>query len=448
MGNTSDRIHGRSGANDPTLRGGSHGEGTSSRSSSAAAQNADGWLPPVRPSGGGVQDVEFDESADFEGDLDDDQGLFDTGGSDPELDVLLERSTLTNVSASVSALSAFQRRADRFPPLNNEQQLELARVYRAALVAQEALDSGKLKGKERAAAAEAAARGPAAMEHLCASCWRLAWLLVREQAEKRFGRDRAADMLPDLMAEANSALVRAVRDFDPRQTPKFHTYAARVIRDHLRAVLAREGYMRLAPSWIRVKRMAVTLIPELTTKLSRNPTSEELQEALMLRCLDWADAHLTDAQRALPEAQRHEARMSKLRKQGMLGAVRDIEEVLVASQPVSSLDAPVGSEPGAATLADLIPGASSDSAFDQVEHAELQSTLLAALAALSERERDILMLRHGYDGGEEWTYGRIAERHGVTSERIRQIEKAALAKLSSPHGQFAALATFRPSSNA
>lgn len=417
----------------------------SSRSPSPSAQHADGAISPARASGG-FEDLDLDD-AELELEApgaDDEQGLFDVG-ADVEIEELIERSTLPNVSASISALSAFQRRADRFASLNNEQQLELARVYRAALQAQDDLNTKKLKGRERTAALEAAARGPAAMEHLCASCWRLAWLLVREQAEKRFGRDRAADMLPDLMAEANTALVRAVRDFDPRQTPKFHTYAARVIRDHLRAVLAREGYMRLAPSWIRVKRMAVTLIPELTTKLSRHPSSEELQEALMLRCLDWADAHLTDAQRALPDPQRHEARMSKLRKQGMLGAVRDIEEVLVASQPVSSLDAPVGSDPGSATLADLIPGASADSAFDQVEHAELQNALMGALSALSDRERDILMLRHGYDGGEAWTYGRIAERHSVTSERIRQIEKAALSKLSSPHGQFAGLANFRPS---
>ena len=444
MGSTSDRNHDRSGAHAPAEQGGLLSGDAYDRSSSSPRVGDELFSPVVKSDMASIDDLDLDE---IDVDIDGDAGLFDVA-AEIDVDEVLARSTSSSsstMSATSNALSAFQRRADRFASLNNEEQLALARVYREGIAAQEALATKKLKGRERTAALEAAKRVDPAMEHLCASCWRLAWLLVREQAEKRFGRDRSIDMLPDLMAEANSALVRAVRDFDPAQTPKFHTYAARVIRDHLRAVLAREGYLRLAPSWVRVKRMAVTLIPELTTKLSRNPTSEEVQEALLLRCLDWADAHLTDAQRALPEPQRHEARMSKLRKQGMLGAVRDIEEVLVASQPVSSLDAPVGSDAGSATLGDLLPGSSSDSVYDSVEHNELQNALLGALGALSERERDILLLRHGFDGGEPWTYGKIADRHGVTSERIRQIEKAALMKLASPHGQFAGLASFLPS---
>lgn len=385
-----------------------------------------------------------EEERDDEDDDEESEGLFDVAG-DLDVEKVMVKPVSSRSAATLSALSAFQRSADRFPPLNNEQQLELTRVYREGQAARLALETTKMKAKERAVAMESIRQAERAMEHLCASCWRLAWLLVREQAEKRFGRDKAAEMLPDLMAEANSALVKSVTDFDPKQTPKFHTYAARVIRDHLRAVLARDGYMRLAPSWVRVKRMAVTLVPELTLKLNRHPSHEELQEALLARCLDWADAHLTDAQRALPETRRHEARMAKLRKQGMLGAVRDIEEVLIASQAVSSLDAPVGEEGGSATLGDLLPGAADTTAYDRVEHAELQQALAAALNTLSEREKEILLLRHGFDGGEAWTYGKIAERHNVTSERIRQIEKSALAKLSSPHAQFAGLASFLPS---
>ncbi|MFM7088875.1 MAG: sigma-70 family RNA polymerase sigma factor [Candidatus Paceibacterota bacterium] len=361
------------------------------------------------------------------------------------VDIDKDYEKLGYVSTGLSALSAFQKRADRFPPLNNEQQLELAKVYRNSLPYREVLASGKRLGKkEEREANDYITKGDAAMEHLCASCWRLAWLLVREQSEKRFGKDRAVDMLPDLMAEANAALVKSVTDFDPQQTPKFHTYAARVIRDHLRAVLSRDGYMRLAPSWVRVKRMAVTLVPELTSMLSRSPTTQELQNALLQRCLDWADDHLTDQQRALPEFERNEARMAKLRKQGMLGAVRDIEEVLIASQPVSSLDAPAGADNGGATIGDLLPGQVTDTLYDVVEHKELQTALVQALNSLSDREREILLLRHGFLDGKDWTYGEIADKYSVTSERIRQIEKTALNKLASPHGQFVSLSTFLP----
>ena len=52
-----------------------------------------------------------------------------------------------------------------------------------------------------------------------------------------------------------------------------------------------------------------------------------------------------------------------------------------------------------------------------------------ALEHLSEREQDIVRLRFGLDDGEAWTRDELAEKYGVTGERIRQIEAKALAKL-------------------
>ena len=406
-------------------------EGTSALGSPSSALTPD-WVGELTVGEG--NDVEILDAGDI-----------DTGEID--VDALFETRASAKLSGSGTALSLFQKTADRFPPLNTEQQLQVHLIYLEGERARAEMASHKLRGSARQKAEQAVRRGETAMEHLCASCWRLAWLLVREAAEPRFGRDRAAEMLPDLMGEANSALVGAVRDFDQTRTPKFHTFAARRVRDHLRVVLSRDTYIQVAPSWSRVKRMAVTLIPELTLKLGHHPSIPELQEGLLEQCLAWADDHLPPMDRALPEEQRHQARLTKLRKQGMLGAIRDIEEVLVATQSVASLDSPVGSGEGTSNLGDLLPAQSADSSFDRVEHEALTKALGAALSTLSDRERDILLLRHGFaeDDGEEWTYNRIADRHGVTAERIRQIEKAALAKLSSPHGQFAGLATFLPS---
>lgn len=431
-----------------TRPGGSTGEGLEEALEGANRDAADapGAAPGAFDAAENQSLAEVFDDPDAGADDETPDGMFDVDEiSDDELFRLSYRNTGSN-SAGHSALSAFQRSADRFPPLAPEQQLELARVYREGQAAREALEQGRVRKRDIDKARAAVQRAEASMEHLCASCWRLAWLLVREQAEMRFGRDRSADMLPDLMAEANTALVDAVRTFDPARTPQFHTYAARKIRDHLRAVLSREGYMRLAPSWNRVKRMAVTLVPELTTKLGRHPSTEELQDALLARCLLWAEDHLEPDQKELPEAQRQPLRMAKLRKQGMLGAIRRIDEVLAASQSVTSLDAPVGDADGAASLKDLIPDTSTgDDLFDDVEMSELQRTLANALSTLSERERDIVRLRYGFDGEEPWTYAKIAARHDVTAERIRQIEKAALTKLAAPHGQFSALASFLPS---
>lgn len=375
------------------------------------------------------------------------EGNFDVEEyDDAELEVLLYHSE-SNIKMSGTALSAFQRAADKYPPLTPSQQLEYATIYREGQEALLLIQKGSLKKKELDKAYAQVAESERAMEYLCASCWRLAWLLVREQADMRFGKDKSAEHLPDLMAEANTALVEAVKFFDPSKTPQFHTYAARRIRDHLRSVLAKEGYMRLAPSWNRVKRMAVTLVPELTTQLGRHPVKAELQEALMDRCLIWAEDHLTDEQKTLPEVQKQQLRLAKLRKQGMLGAIKRIDEVMTASQAVASLDAPVGDSDGGGTLKDLVSNTGSgDSLFDSLEMQELKQAIAQALTLLSERERDIIELRFGFSGEEEsnWTYAKIAERHNVTAERVRQIEKTALSKLSSPHGQFSALAAFLP----
>lgn len=345
-----------------------------------------------------------------------------------------------------TSMSSFQRNADRFVPLNSEEQLAVHRIYLKGVAAKTGLESGAIR-KNNKEALNAVLQGERAMEHLCASCWKLAWLLVREAAEPRYGKEKASEMIPDLMGEANAALVASVKEFDPSKTPKFHTYAARRIRDHLRVVISKEGYIQVAPSWNRVKRMAVTLIPELTLKLDHHPSTKELQDALLEQCLAWADDHLTIEQKTLPEPARMQARLTKLRKQGMLGAIRDIEEVMVATQNVASLDAPVNSDEGAASLGELLKSSDSHLEYNEIENRELAVAIQAALATLTERERDIIMLRNGFpmpgvDHDEEWTYNRIADRFEVTAERIRQIEKTALSKLASPHGQFAGLGHF------
>lgn len=367
-------------------------------------------------------------------------GFFELNTTPTEdIEVLVSRSQRNLDSSAVSALSAFQRSADRFPPLSPDEQLMMVKRYRDISAEIQALSKKRRADPRQVPQLEAEQHR--CLEHVCASCWRLAWLIVREQAEERFGRDRATEILPDLMSEANAALVAAVRDFDPAQTPKFATYAARVIRDHTRAVLSRDGYMRLAPSWSRVKRIAATRMPELISELGRRPTTEELQSDLLQRCLEWAHNRLTAEQKKLPANQQKSLAMAKLRKQGMLGAIRDIDEVLVISQSVISLDQPVG-EGGGSALGDTVVARATGERFDTVEMGELRETLMAAISTLSEREQEIVLLRYGFDGSEGWTYSKIAERFGVSSERVRQLERGALAKLSSPHGQFAALSSF------
>ena len=338
-----------------------------------------------------------------------------------------------------TALSSFQKSSDKFRPLSPPEQNKYAERYKEIINMN--IDLSLLKGKKRTEAEKLLNESEKLMEHLCASCWRLAWMIVREQTEKRFGKEKSTQMLPDIMAEANTALVLSVRQYDPKKIPMFHTYAAQVVRDHVRAVLSRDSYMQLAPSWNRLKRIAVARLPELVLELGRNPTKEELQNDLLNRCLLWADEHLTEEQKKLPEQQKQVLRMAKLRKQGMLGALRDIDEVLRATQQVASLDIQIGDD-GGSTLGDLIVTQDSDEVYKKIEQDELKKTIYTALSMLHEREREVLVLRYGLNGEDILKYNEIADMFGVSSERIRQIERTALAKLATPHGQFAGLSDF------
>lgn len=354
---------------------------------------------------------------------------------------------------SIGALSAFQRRMERFPQLSAEAQLELVAEYQDAERARAEIEEviATTRGRSKAAAArrqrqlrDQVARGRRAEEYLIGSNFRLLQLICRENAEERFGRERAYDVLSDLVAEASVALVEAIRTYDHARCPVFSTYAARVMRDRVRFVLSKEGAMRLPPSWNRLKRIASVRIPQLEADLGRHPTADEIRADLLERCMEWAADKLTDSQRELPEAEQRQLMVAKLRKQGMLGAINSLSEVLQASQTVASLDANVGDD-GSSTLGDMISGPVGNEMLDTVDLGELRETLAEALSVLPDRERQILLLRFGFVDGERWTYAAIGEQFSVTAERIRQIERNVLNKLAGANSVRDRLAAFLPS---
>lgn len=329
-----------------------------------------------------------------------------------------------------------------FIKLTPAEQLELTRLYKKSNLLINTIESKvKISKQDKVDLQNAIKDANNAMELLCSSCWRLAWLIVREQSEKRFGKEKATELLPDIMQEANAALVLSIRDFQEGITPNFHTYAAQVIRNHIRMVLSRDSYLRLAPAWIRMKRIASARIPELANQLGRNPTKSEIQESLLEYCLQWAEDKLSPEQKKLPKPQRKEIKLAKLRKQGMLGAIRDIDDVLIASQSPTSIDAPLTVD-GPTTVGETI---AADRFLEQssiYEVKEMKIAISKALGTLTERERDVIVKRFGLDGDDPWTCSQLGDLFEISSERIRQIERTALAKLSSPHSQFTNLADF------
>ena len=199
--------------------------------------------------------------------------------------------------------------------------------------------------------------------------------------------------LSDLVAEGNLGLLRAVEEFKPDAGVRFSTYAAWWIKQSIKRAMINAGQpihipaylVKLITKWRRAAR-------SLEARLGRQPTIKEMAAALKI----------------------------------------SQKKASIIQQGLKAVNSPTQMGNGESqAMSEMIPDHSEAAPEQALLEASNRPFVQALLERLEPRERKILELRFALDGyeGPPRTFKQIGEIIGLTRERVRQLEKKALAEL-------------------
>jgi RNA polymerase sigma factor (sigma-70 family) len=281
----------------------------------------------------------------------------------------------------------------RTPLLDAAAEVELSKTIEAGLFAEHLLAEGRVgrkKGGAPMSATEAelewlAEEGRQAVTQFINANLRLVVSIAR-----KYGR--AQMPMLDLIQEGNTGLIRAVEKFDYTKGYKFSTYATWWVRQAITRGIAQQA---------RVVRLPVHVVEELNQvggarrtlerQLGREPEPEEIAGELGM-----------DLERVL--------------------------DLIAWGRDHVSLDTPVDDD-GDTSLGDLMAQETAPGPDDTVLDVESRARLDALVGQLDDRAADIIRARYGLLDGRQHKLADIGARHGISAERVRQLEREALQKL-------------------
>ncbi len=317
---------------------------------------------------------------------------------DTEIDFEPEEMLQDPSIGDINAVSAddpvglYFRQMAQEPLLTAEEEIDLAKRIEIGRLAQERLNHASTYENYSEKWIRHMKRlvrdGQAAREHLGRANTRLVVSIAKRYMSQGLP-------FPDLIQEGNVGLMRAVDKYDYQRGNRFSTYATWWIRQAITRALAQKTRTIRIPLHMteRIRQMYRTA-QSLEQSLGRRPTPEEIAEKMDLP----ADA---------------------------------IRGMMDASQHAIALERPVGDD-GDSEFGDFIEDQDSPSPVESATQHLLEETIEEILSELTPRQSHILRLRFGLGGGEPHTLEEIANKFGLSRERIRQLEKEALRRLRHP----------------